>query len=120
MTMYLCSSLEERESATIYRMGMEMVGLLLALAIQGPFMANIKCIQDNLINLNETTNMSLPAAFDDESHLKEVFRTVKDSQTVWEKNIYVIFAAILTVIFLIGNYMLVFFVDEKKGLYFFI
>jgi hypothetical protein len=37
MTMYLSSTQAERESATVYRMGFEMIGILMVLAVQGPF-----------------------------------------------------------------------------------
>jgi hypothetical protein len=107
MTMYLCSSLKERESATIYRMGFEMIGLLVALAYQGPFLSGISCsLPDN--STNGTSNVTLAD-----------FGATPADETFWERNIYVLLALGLTLIFLGGNYLLIFNVDEKEGKHFF-
>ena len=117
MTMYLCSSIEERESATVYRMASEMVGLLLALAIQGPFMdTESTCIKPNNTILTSTSISFLNNKDIDLNDIVIRNAPNKDNISVWDRNIYVFFALILTVIFLIGNYMLIFFVREKEGI----
>lgn len=88
-----------------------MVGLLLALGIQAPFVSNdSSCIKlDNtpLIISNDTT---------------EIFLTTTQLSIIelshWEKNKYVYIALIMTVIFLVFTSLTVFFVTEKKGIIF--
>jgi Na+/melibiose symporter-like transporter len=107
MTMYLCSSLKERESATIYRMGFEMIGLLIALAIQGPFLSGINCYSPpNATNATSNATMSM---------LRDTLEATAATESFWERNIYVLLALGLTVIFLGGNYLLIFNVNEKEG-----
>jgi hypothetical protein len=108
MTMYLCSSLKERELATIYRMGFEMIGLLLALVIQGPFLSGS----------SECTNTTIPinVSLSNQSDLgyANVYAGAT-TESFWQKNIYFMLALVLTCIFLVGNYLLIFFVKEKEG-----
>ena len=88
-------------------MGFEMIGLLLALAIQGPFVSSgVPCIKPNMTITNET-NITM-----NELLARGV---IEPEPSLWEKNIYVFFAMILTAIFLVGNYLLVYFVRERKG-----
>ena len=75
-----------------------MIGILLALAIQGPF-ATSECKYRNNDNSSNITSQS----------------AVTNELSFWESEKYVIFAIILTVIYIIGNIMLIVFVKEKNS-----
>lgn len=91
MTLYLSTDQESRTSATVYRMGFEMIGTLLPLAVQGPFSQGLDCRNST----NDTIDIEI---------LTDVFSRQK----------YAIFALIFSVIFAIGTLLLIFFVNEKS------
>ena len=91
MTLYLSTDQESRTSATVYRMGFEMIGTLLPLAVQGPFSQGLDCRNST----NDTIDIELPT---------DVFSRQK----------YAIFALIFSVLFAIGTLLLIFFVNEKS------
>ncbi|RNA28597.1 sodium-dependent lysophosphatidylcholine symporter 1 [Brachionus plicatilis] len=98
MTMYLSHSLKERENLTILRMASEMVGLLVALGIQGPLVANDSaCLKKN------ASGEIIP-------------NQDSESYNNWEQFKYTYIAIIMTVIFLIGTIPLIIFVNEKPEL----
>ena len=72
-----------------------MIGLLLALAIQGPF-ATSECKYLNTSNITSNS-------------------TIVNELSFWDSDKYVIFAIILTVIYIFGNIMLIIFVKEKNS-----
>lgn len=76
-----------------------MIGILLALALQSPSVNAPKCK-----GLNETTNVTF---YTDE--------TTDITPTFLKSQVYVVFAMIITVVFLIGNMLLVLFVKEIDG-----
>ena len=78
-----------------------MIGILLALALQSPFVNAPKCKE-----LNETTNVTF---YTDET------TDITPAPTFFKSQVYVIFAIIITVVFLIGNMLLLFFVKEIDG-----
>lgn len=73
-----------------------MVGLLLALGIQGPFVAGSSCFN---LTENESTY---------------IFREVAAVDN-WEMYKYTYIAIILTIIFLLGTIPMMIFVKEKSG-----
>lgn len=78
-----------------------MIGILLALALQSPFVNAPKCK-----GLNETTSVNF---------YKNETTDITSSSTFLESQVYVVFAIIITVVFLIGNMLLVLFVKEIDG-----
>lgn len=117
MTMYLSHSKKERESITVYRMGklyifkiklellhkgFEMIGLLLALIIQGPFVSG----DSTCTKLNETQSNFSYSNITTESQLSN-----------WDHYKYTYIAIVMTVIFLAGSLPLVLYVKEKPGLF---
>ena len=93
--MYLCTSQAQRQSATIYRMGFEMIGILLVLAIQGPFVQSPPCRNSTEV-LNATEVVVVEPGF-------------LANQT------YLIFAIFIALFFVIGNLLLVIFVKEVES-----
>lgn len=77
-----------------------MIGVLFVLGIQGPFVATSGCI-----NPNSTDNS------------RNVTRAVEAVQTptFFEVQTYVIFACIMSGLFIVGNGLLIFFVKEIDG-----
>ncbi|RNA28585.1 sodium-dependent lysophosphatidylcholine symporter 1-B-like, partial [Brachionus plicatilis] len=102
MTMYLSHSKQEREAITVYRMGFEMIGLLLALVIQGPFVSG----DSNCIKLNETQ-----FDFDNKTNQTNI-----DILSNWDQYKYTYIAIVMTVVFLAGSLPIVIFVNEKPEL----
>ena len=70
-----------------------MVGILLVLVIQGPFSTGSGCITNaTQVDTNEATSLSF-----------------------WANEKYVLFALLMTFIFVIGNVLLILFVEEKNS-----
>jgi Na+/melibiose symporter-like transporter len=105
-----------------------MVGLLLTLAVQGPFMSTDSAciIPDNDKNKTDITlsssfnnvynNNSYAINLEDEMMSDAYVLPAPAALSVWARNVYVFFALILTVVFLFGNYILVAFVKENPEL----
>ena len=74
-----------------------MVGLLLALGIQGPFVTDSSCLNDT--NSIDTTY---------------ILRALEENH--WESYKYTYIAIIMTVIFLMGTIPMIIFVKEKTGI----
>lgn len=72
-----------------------MIGILLVLVIQGPFSTGSDCK-----NLNETAVLN--------------GEIIKD-ESFWANEKYVLFAFIITFIFVLGNVLLILFVEEKNS-----
>ncbi|CAF0803858.1 unnamed protein product [Brachionus calyciflorus] len=108
MTMYLSHSKKEREIITIFRMGFEMIGLLLALVIQAPFVST----DSNCIKLNTSSRFFFEEA--NETNTTDI--NMIDVISNWEKNKYTYIAIIMTFIFIAGTLPVVFFVKEKPEL----
>jgi hypothetical protein len=78
--------------------GFEMIGILLAIIIQGPFASTGDCKK-----LNESMNENL-------------YENLTNTQLgVWESNKYAFIALVLGIIFFIALTLLVVFVTERKG-----
>lgn len=75
-----------------------MIGLLIALIIQGPFVsADSNCRNDTQPEFNST------------------FIQTDNNISNWEENKYTYIAIVMTLIFLCGTLPIVFFVNEKPG-----
>jgi Na+/melibiose symporter-like transporter len=104
LTMFLSPSAADRDAATIYRMGSEMLGILLALGIQGPFVSTVdECI--------------IPEKFKNETLINSTNETPNTIDTgFWHDEKYAIFAFILTAIFIVSIVLLGLFVKERHDL----
>ena len=81
--------------------GFEMIGILMVLAAQSPFVESPPC-----------------KAYPNESNSSLIIESTSITQanTFWDDQIYVIFACLITIIFIIGNLLLIIFVKEIDGL----
>ena len=120
MTMFVSKSKKKRELATVCRMGFEMVGILLALILQGVIIGNKnnKCIhlnsETNLTGINVTsitssnsTNEKLSAAI----FLNDIANEFK---TIYQSQKYFLAAGIFMIIFILC--MILFFVGAREDL----
>lgn len=91
-----------------------MIGILLALGIQAPFVSgDSSCIKPDSFNLSTSTN----EFFTDLSTYSPLNLTEPQiiSLSNWEKNKYTYIALIMTAIYFVGLGLLLLFVSEKKG-----
>lgn len=130
MTMYLSKNQEDRQSATVYRMGknfidylyyscklnnlnfkkgFELIGILLALGIQGPFVIG----GDNCENLGNKTNNET-FIINETTTINSTLPNVEPN--LFEEQKYVILAITMSMFFAVGNLLLIFFVEEKSNL----
>lgn len=103
----------------------EMVGILLALAIQAPFVSgDSSCMKlDNIIpiinNISNTTyddiSYSSTAIYNDSTGSNTTPVMLPPELSVWEKDKYTYIAIIMTGIFVLGTTLLLVFVQEKHG-----
>ena len=129
MTMFISKSQKDREMATIFRMGkmvkfitgklylyskinknvifqgFEMAGILVGLGIFTPFAT------DSADCRNKTTS--------NETILFENKTGLNQTSTFWEENKCFIPAVVLTVIFIISAVLLLIYVKENRGIYFY-
>lgn len=87
-----------------------MIGILLALAVQSPFVKPPKCKSpeestfSTLIDNMTTTHMT-----------PNITQNLTSAEIFFSDHKYVIFAVIITVVFIIGNILLIAFVKEIDG-----
>lgn len=128
LTMFLCTSQSQRQSATVYRMGLEMLGILLALAVQGPFASpgsscsNVTITTTSLTSTslamsNFTTTLPLVSSMMTTTSIVDDESVVKQEEDAWTRHKFVIIAAVLTLIFIVCNLLLIFFVKERTGIF---
>ena len=105
MTMYLCNSLREREIATVIRMGFELLGVLLAIGIQGALTASDSTCFDPIPY--ETSQSNFQTTIVDILDKNEI--------SAWESQKYFYISLIINVFFLVGYLMVILFVKEDKS-----
>ncbi|XP_029022098.1 sodium-dependent lysophosphatidylcholine symporter 1-B [Betta splendens] len=107
LTMFISSEQKERDSATAYRMTVEVLGTVLGTAIQGQIvgMANAPCLpgpRDIVANL---TNSSMSAGLNDSEHVISIEHT---------KKAYMIASGVISLIYILCAVVLFFGVREQK------
>ena len=124
--MFLCRSDSRRELATVIRLGFEMFGILLSLVLQTLIVGNPSKGCDNLPKDNSTgltTELTtIPYTTTDfTEQALEVYVNAKKNEnedSLFNKYRYLIVAIIFSLIFTVCQLLLVFGVDEDKGMHF--
>lgn len=102
MTMFLSSSQREREIATVIRMGFELLGVLLAIGIQGALTASDSTCFDPIPYETSQSNF--------QTTIVDIID--KNDISAWESQKYFYISLIINVFFLVGYLMVILFVKE--------
>ena len=83
-----------------------MIGVLLQVALQGPFSASSSACLDGIVDSTNTSNTSI---------ITDSTNVDQNVLTLWDQQKYFFFAIIIATIFISAQSMLLVFVPEKNG-----
>ncbi|KAM9383767.1 sodium-dependent lysophosphatidylcholine symporter 1-B [Pholidichthys leucotaenia] len=107
LTMFITSEQKERDSATAYRMTVEVLGTLLGTGIQGQIvgMATTSCVLGPLDNVTHLSNVSKSVALNESGHVI----SLEDTRAA-----YMIASGVISLLYILCAVVLFFGVREQK------
>ncbi|XP_072558842.1 major facilitator superfamily domain-containing protein 2B isoform X1 [Paramormyrops kingsleyae] len=117
LTMFLSTEQKERDSATAYRMTMEVLGTLLGAAIQGQIVANAHTLKHCRNQSLGATQLGNGTAAEQVTQIVRSLSPSLDILSYVQKELYMIAAGVIAALFLLCTVVMLLGVKEKEDPY---